>query len=68
MANYKTPGVYIEEISSLPPSVGQVPTAVPAFIGYSEKAVKNGKSIISGEAFARDNKNGGSLQGMAATM
>ena len=47
MANYKTPGVYIEEISSLPPSVGQVPTAVPAFIGYSEKAVKNGKSIIN---------------------
>lgn len=27
--------------------------------------IKNGKSIISGEAFARDNKNGGSLQGMA---
>jgi hypothetical protein len=47
MANYKTPGVYVEEISTLPPSVGQVPTAVPAFIGYSEKAVKNGKSIIN---------------------
>jgi len=47
MANYKTPGVYVEEISSLPPSVGQVPTAVPAFIGYSERAVRNGKSIIN---------------------
>lgn len=47
MANYKTPGVYVEEISTLPPSVGQVPTAVPAFIGYSEKAVRNGKSIIN---------------------
>ena len=47
MANYKTPGVYVEEISTLPPSVGQVPTAVPAFIGYTEKAVKNGKSIIN---------------------
>ena len=47
MANYKTPGVYVEEISTLPPSVGQVPTAVPAFIGYSKKAVRNGKSIIN---------------------
>jgi phage tail sheath protein FI len=47
MANYKTPGVYVEEISTLPPSVGQVPTAVPAFIGYTEKALKNGKSIIN---------------------
>lgn len=47
MANYKTPGVYVEEISTLPPSVGQVPTAIPAFIGYTEKAIKNGKSILN---------------------
>ena len=40
MANYKTPGVYVEEISTLPPSVGQVPTAVPAFVGYTAKAIK----------------------------
>tara|TARA_B100001287_G_C22681304_1_gene530569 strand:+ start:1058 stop:2938 length:1881 start_codon:yes stop_codon:yes gene_type:complete len=45
MADYKTPGVYVEEISTLPPSVGQVPTAVPAFIGYTEKASRNGKSL-----------------------
>lgn len=45
MANYKTPGVYIEEISTLPPSVGQVPTAIPAFIGFTEKAQKNGKNV-----------------------
>ena len=45
-STYKTPGVYIEEISKLPPSVAQVETAVPAFIGYTEKAEKNGKSII----------------------
>ncbi|WP_163379345.1 phage tail sheath family protein [Cyclobacterium sp. SYSU L10401] len=37
-ANYKTPGVYIEEISKFPPSVAQVETAIPAFIGYTEKA------------------------------
>lgn len=38
MASYKTPGVYIEEISLFPPSVAQVETAIPAFIGYTEKA------------------------------
>ncbi|WP_103069632.1 phage tail sheath family protein [Aquimarina sediminis] len=36
--NYKTPGVYIEEIPKLPPSIAQVETAIPAFIGYTEKA------------------------------
>ncbi len=36
--NYKTPGVYVEEISLLPPSIAQVETAIPAFIGYTEKA------------------------------
>ncbi|HMK26183.1 MAG TPA: phage tail sheath C-terminal domain-containing protein [Chitinophagaceae bacterium] len=35
---YKTPGVYVEEIPKLPPSVAQVETALPAFIGYTEKA------------------------------
>ncbi|UUC46518.1 hypothetical protein [Flavobacterium cerinum] len=35
--NYKTPGVYVEEISKFPPSVAQVETAIPAFIGYTEK-------------------------------
>ena len=35
MANYRTPGVYVEEISTLPPSVAEVATAVPAFIGYT---------------------------------
>jgi uncharacterized protein len=36
MATYRTPGVYVEEIATLPPSVAEVATAVPAFIGYSE--------------------------------
>lgn len=35
---YKTPGVFVEEIPKLPPSVAQVETAIPAFIGYTEKA------------------------------
>lgn len=35
---YKTPGVYIKEVALFPPSVAQVATAVPAFVGYTEKA------------------------------
>jgi phage tail sheath protein FI len=38
--SYKTPGVYIEEIVKFPPSVAQVETAIPAFIGYTSKATK----------------------------
>jgi uncharacterized protein len=43
----KTPGVYIEEISKLPPSIVQVETAIPAFVGYTEKAVDaRGQSLF----------------------
>lgn len=35
---YKTPGDYIVEISSLPASIASVETAIPAFIGYTQKA------------------------------
>jgi phage tail sheath protein FI len=38
MPPYKTPGVYPVEISVFPPSVAEVETAIPAFIGYTEKA------------------------------
>ena len=37
MSNYKTPGVYVEEISKFPPSVAGVATAIPVFIGFTEK-------------------------------
>jgi uncharacterized protein len=40
MPTYKTPDVYIEEISVFPPSVAEVETAIPAFIGYTEIAKK----------------------------
>ncbi len=39
-STYKTPGVYVEEISTLPASVAQVETAIPAFIGYTQKATR----------------------------
>ncbi|MCI5138673.1 MAG: phage tail sheath family protein, partial [Candidatus Electrothrix sp. AR1] len=44
---YASPGVYVEEISTLPPSVAEVSTAVPAFIGYTEKgqAAENGPQV-----------------------
>lgn len=45
--SYKTPGVFVEEIPKLPPSVAQVETAIPAFIGYTEKAEKNGDNIAN---------------------
>lgn len=40
MATYKTPDVYVEEISVFPPSVAEVETAIPAFIGYTAKATR----------------------------
>jgi uncharacterized protein len=44
---YATPGVYIEEKSAFASSAVPVATAVPAFIGYTEKAIRNNKSIIN---------------------
>jgi phage tail sheath protein FI len=45
--NYKTPGVYVEEIAKFPPSVAQVETAIPAFIGHTEKGPRNEPTRIS---------------------
>ncbi|WP_343664417.1 phage tail sheath family protein [Chryseobacterium mucoviscidosis] len=45
--NYKTPGVYVEEEAKFPPSVAQVETAIPAFIGYTEKGTQNKPTRIS---------------------
>lgn len=36
---YTTPGVYVEEIALLPPSVVEVATAIPAFFGYTQNAL-----------------------------
>nr|WP_185291074.1 phage tail sheath family protein [Chryseobacterium lactis] len=45
--NYKTPGVYVEEEVSFPPSVAQVETAIPAFIGYTAVGPQNKPTRIS---------------------
>lgn len=41
----KTPGVFVEEISKFPPSIAEVATAIPAFIGYTAIA----KNKIDGD-------------------
>jgi uncharacterized protein len=45
MSTYTAPGVYVEEISTLPPSVAEVATAVPAFIGYTND-LKNSLRVV----------------------
>ena len=42
-----TPGVYIEEKSSFGSSVVPVQTAIPAFIGYTSKAVRGSKNLTN---------------------
>ncbi len=44
-AVYKTPGVFTKEISLFPPSVAQVETAVPAFVGYTQRAEDRGTPL-----------------------
>ena len=51
MATYSTPGVYVREISTFPPSVAEVSTAIPAFIGYTEK----GQAAAKGAQASRIN-------------
>jgi phage tail sheath protein FI len=45
VVQYKTPGVYVEELDAFPPSIVGVETAVPVFIGYTEKAEQKGRSL-----------------------
>lgn len=47
MGTMKTPGVYIVEKNAFPNSVVEVDTAVPAFIGYTEKAVNGSESLLN---------------------
>lgn len=48
MTTYRTPGVYVEEIPVFPPSVAPVATAIPAFIGCTEKATgRRGENLLN---------------------
>lgn len=42
-----TPGVYIQEKDAFPGSIVEVATSIPAFIGYTEIADSNGKSLVN---------------------
>jgi phage tail sheath protein FI len=43
----QTPGVYVVEKNAFPNGVVEVATAVPAFIGYTEMAEQDGKSLTN---------------------
>jgi len=45
--NSKIPGVYIVEENAFPNAVVEVATAVPAFIGYTQKAVDGNNSLLN---------------------
>ena len=46
MVDYKTPDVYTVEKSTLPPSVVTGASAIPAFVGYTEKVIdSNGRKL-----------------------
>lgn len=47
LLDLRMPGVYTQEVPTLPPAVGVIPSAVPVFIGYTEKAEKNGEKIFN---------------------
>lgn len=47
MTEYLVPDVYVNEESSLPPSITQVSTAIPAFIGYTEKGFENTPKAVA---------------------
>lgn len=41
MPTFSAPDVYVQEIKVFPPSVAEVETAIPAFIGYTQNARKD---------------------------
>ncbi len=43
---YVTPGVYIQENNAFPGAAVTVETALPLFIGYTEKAIQHDKSLV----------------------
>ncbi|MFK7908370.1 MAG: phage tail sheath family protein [Chitinophagales bacterium] len=42
-----TPGVYIQEMNAFSSSVVAVPTAIPAFVGYTGRAMRGTKSLLN---------------------
>ncbi|HVY04714.1 MAG TPA: phage tail sheath C-terminal domain-containing protein [Burkholderiales bacterium] len=47
MPTFSTPDVYVREIKVFPPSVAEVESAIPAFIGYTEKATRDAENDLN---------------------
>lgn len=45
MQELRTPGVYINELNAFPNSVVEVASAVPAFVGYTERAARGTEKL-----------------------
>ena len=60
MAVYRTPGVYVEEIQTIPPAVAAVATAIPCFFGYTQNATLAGQPTKIGSLLEFEEKFGGS--------
>lgn len=50
LTSLRTPGVYVQELNLLPPSVAAVETAIPAFFGYTEFRKDDFGRTIAGTA------------------
>ena len=46
MGEFKTPGVYIKEQNAFGNSIVEAETAIPVFIGLTEKALKGTESLL----------------------
>ena len=47
MSEYRTPGIYLVEKNAFPNSVVEVATAIPVFIGYTEKVEYKSQSLLN---------------------
>ncbi|WP_438865255.1 phage tail sheath family protein [Neptunicella sp.] len=47
MPEYLAPGVYIDEVAHLPPSITPSPTCTAAFIGYTQRHEAKGRSLLN---------------------
>ncbi len=44
---FQTPDVYVREQATLPPSIAEVETAIPAFVGFTEKMLDDDQKALS---------------------
>jgi len=47
MAKFKTPGIYTEENTPSLLSINEIPTSIPAFLGYTQKTCTEQKTLLN---------------------